>query len=646
MDWYDVLKEVARHQGRRFEERPLQRELVNILQRRFEEDELTVPLLIRLPCGYGKTQVGEAPFLGEAFTGEWITRGMVYTLPTRSLTEQQAERIRADIEALCRLKSLPKLSVSELHGETGTYFFYDDVIVSTFDTFIYAYARKARTGHHLEFPAGTISTSYVVFDEAHMIQDDYLYSHLVMNKVLRVLSKAGVPTIVMTATMPDQIKNVVFDGVSYEEYPPISHVCSSRLGSYRGEVREVHLHREDIKDYICRTLSPDAAANKRILVVCNTVSKAQGVYHELAGRFSGGSVSGRVILLHSRYAKIDRQRWSSTAIKLMKGICESCEGKMGFPVYLSEEEGRVYCDRCATPSAERVDFVILVATQVVEAGLDISADWLLTDMAPLDALVQRAGRCSRFPGESNGRIDVFYYDKVHLPYQQKLVEKAYEILENEDDKGRIRSLTDFTYSSAMINKNYDVFRREVLGEHRHLRLYLGYLEGNGFSTFSVDWELLRQISARPNAFVTLVAFSEDEDIPVCFLKEEEADLRVQGRYRSYRCVAHKSVKYHELLSQMRDETICINRDFVLSHSFSLERNYAISDNKPKPFLQHDLDGKTVMVELKPVIVDVEGGQRKRECYYLVREAFSGRVDESNYLVNAKLYDEKKGLEAG
>ncbi|MEM2573996.1 MAG: hypothetical protein QXF77_06240 [Candidatus Jordarchaeales archaeon] len=233
-----------------------------------------------------------------------------------------------------------------------------------------------------------------------------------------------------------------------------------------------------------------------------------------------------------------------------------------------------------------------------------------------------------------------------MPYQQKLVEKAYEILENEDDKGRIRSLTDFTYSSAMINKNYDVFRREVLGEHRHLRLYLGYLEGNGFSTFSVDWELLRQISARPNAFVTLVAFSEDEDIPVCFLKEEEADLRVQGRYRSYRCVAHKSVKYHELLSQMRDETICINRDFVLSHSFSLERNYAISDNKPKPFLQHDLDGKTVMVELKPVIVDVEGGQRKRECYYLVREAFSGRVDESNYLVNTKFYDEKKGLEAG
>src|SRR4029079_17005392 len=45
--------------------------------------------------------------------------------------------------------------------------------------------------------------------------------------------------------------------------------------------------------------------------------------------------------------------------------------------------------------------VILVATQVVEAGLDLSADRLLTELAPANALVQRAGRCARYGAPRN-----------------------------------------------------------------------------------------------------------------------------------------------------------------------------------------------------------------------------------------------------
>jgi CRISPR-associated endonuclease/helicase Cas3 len=52
---------------------------------------------------------------------------------------------------------------------------------------------------------------------------------------------------------------------------------------------------------------------------------------------------------------------------------------------------------------------ILVATQVVEAGLDISADHLHTELAPANALVQRAGRCARYEGE-NGFV--FVYDTI------------------------------------------------------------------------------------------------------------------------------------------------------------------------------------------------------------------------------------------
>ncbi|HIE14861.1 TPA: DEAD/DEAH box helicase, partial [Candidatus Bathyarchaeota archaeon] len=278
MNWYNLLERIAECQGDKFEERPLQKEIVGLLQKRFEESKkLSVPIFIRLPCGYGKTQIGESPFLGEVFMEKWYTKGMVYVLPTRSLTTQQMKRIQKDLRCVCRLKSHQMLSVKDFHGEADTYYFYADAVISTFDTFIYAYARKSRTGYHLEFPAGTISTSYIVFDEAHMIQDDYLYSHTVMNRVLRVLSRSGIPTIVMTATMPKPIEKVVFDGICYEKYPRFEEEFK-HLGSYRGEVKYVRVHKKDIVDYVRESLSLETINNKRILVVCNTVRKAQNVY--------------------------------------------------------------------------------------------------------------------------------------------------------------------------------------------------------------------------------------------------------------------------------------------------------------------------------------------------------------------------------
>ena len=86
MRWYNILEEVAEYQGYKFEERPFQKKIIDELQDRFEASrDISVPVLIRLPCGYGKTQIGESPFLGEVFTDKWFTRGMTYVLPTLSL---------------------------------------------------------------------------------------------------------------------------------------------------------------------------------------------------------------------------------------------------------------------------------------------------------------------------------------------------------------------------------------------------------------------------------------------------------------------------------------------------------------------------------------------------------------------------------
>ena len=82
----------------------------------------------------------------------------------------------------------------------------------------------------------------------------------------------------------------------------------------------------------------------------------------------------RILLLHARFFKQDRQKKEA---ELQKLLGRDAKGP-----------------------------VILVATQVIEAGIDISCDHLHTELCPMNSLVQRAGRCARFPGET-GIVHVY-----------------------------------------------------------------------------------------------------------------------------------------------------------------------------------------------------------------------------------------------
>ena len=95
---------------------------------------------------------------------------------------------------------------------------------------------------------------------------------------------------------------------------------------------------------------------KKVLVICNTVSKAQKVYEELSKR------TDEVFLLHSRYIRKHRDQ-------LEKMIMDFSDN--------DEMTG------------------IWVTTQIVEASLDIDFDVLYTEMCTADSLLQRMGRCNR-----------------------------------------------------------------------------------------------------------------------------------------------------------------------------------------------------------------------------------------------------------
>lgn len=122
------------------------------------------------------------------------------------------------------------------------------------------------------------------------------------------------------------------------------------------------------------------------LAVLNTVDRAQRLFEEItkAGRKKRGPTA-EVVLVHSRFRPADRV-----------AIMDSIQAPAG-------ADGR-----------------IVVATQVVEAGVDLSARTLFTDLAPWSSIVQRVGRCNRageYSGEAAARV--FWIDvgeKQAKPY--------------------------------------------------------------------------------------------------------------------------------------------------------------------------------------------------------------------------------------
>lgn len=95
---------------------------------------------------------------------------------------------------------------------------------------------------------------------------------------------------------------------------------------------------------------------------------------------------------------------------------------------------------------------IIVSTQVVEAGVDLSARTLVTELAPWPSLVQRFGRCNRrgeFPGkDGTDPAQVFWIDvptpdeKKAAPYSQDELDEARSRLASVSDVG-LKALTDF-----------------------------------------------------------------------------------------------------------------------------------------------------------------------------------------------------------
>jgi CRISPR-associated endonuclease/helicase Cas3 len=200
----------------------------------------------------------------------------------------------------------------------------------------------------------------------------------------------------MTATLPDFIRtelNKRLEGVEFKTLNLFEEDAElSKFSKHKVQLK-IENYKVDQHSYDKKTIQEivdKAKENRgnRILVVLNTVKQAQAVFDDLL-KVSDDIVD--VKLFHSRYTQSHR-----------KSKEDELESFIG-----NNDNSR----KDKRPK-------ILVATQVVEASLDLDADYLFTELAPWDSLIQRMGRVFReYRNTSRNAVEMISkrYNQPEIP---------------------------------------------------------------------------------------------------------------------------------------------------------------------------------------------------------------------------------------
>lgn len=289
------------------------------------------------------------------------------------------------------------------------------LIVSTVDTVLGLLANARRPICAL--PA--ILQAGIVFDEIHAF-DDRLFGHLLV--FLR--NFPGLPVLLMTASLPQ----ARLDALRMTR-PDLAVIAGPRD---REELERYELCTgvsDDVWPLVTETLSK--SDNNKVLWVRNTVDRANRVYEQATKRCRDVNVD----VYHSRFRYEDR----------------------------SKRHRRVI-DRFGDSDQA----ALLVTTQVAEMSLDLSADLLITDEAPISALIQRMGRLNRRATPENQMppklaivCDLPEGEDARLPYEQDDLDDSRRWVKALTRLGRPLSQKDLSDEFGRQSQGRAVNRREA-----------------------------------------------------------------------------------------------------------------------------------------------------------------------------------------
>jgi len=224
----------------------------------------------------------------------------------------------------------------------------------------------------------------LLIDEVHAYDS---YMQKLLDALLEAHARQGGSVILLSATLPQTMRetlvNAFHKGLGQAaptlsdpaQYPLATHTPAAaveqQIDTREAVKRTVNIQRLNSENEVIAQIRIAVTAGHCVCWIRNTVKAARQSYQDL---LDAGIDANRLSLFHSRFAMIDRQEIENRTLQ--------------------------YFGDGSTPEHRKGQ--VLIATQVVEQSLDLDFDVMITDLAPIDLIIQRAGRLMRHVRDAQG----------------------------------------------------------------------------------------------------------------------------------------------------------------------------------------------------------------------------------------------------
>lgn len=368
-------------------------------------------VIMQAPTGSGKTWASILPYLIARKENINFPNKLIYVLPLRAL----ANSLYTDIKNNKFIKENNiKVTIQTGEHNEDPYFLDGDIIFTTIDQVLSSVLciPFSLSKRQWNINAGAILTSYLVFDEFHLLEPKRA---LATTFILLRKFKGKIPFCLMTATLSNKLLDLMCKELNADRVS----IDDSKLGEIKSQK-----NKKRYIEVLQHPITSDDVINnhKRLsIVICNTVQRCQKLYLEIKKKIRSNEKfrDTKIICINSRFISEDRKRIE----QLIKNTFK--KGSM--------------------------ENAILISTQIIEVGIDISCDTMHTEISPISSFLQRIGRCARYEGEE-GRI--FIYDVLkenkkqsYLPYNEGLCKKTLAALRKMS-----KTNLDFLKSQKLIDE--------------------------------------------------------------------------------------------------------------------------------------------------------------------------------------------------
>ncbi|MDK2918114.1 MAG: CRISPR-associated endonuclease/helicase Cas3 [Candidatus Petromonas sp.] len=352
-------------------------------------------VILQAPTGSGKTLASILPFIYAKKNNLDFPRRLIYVVPRRVLANSLYTAIK-DNEYIKENNIEVTIQTGEYKGDK--YFLEGDIIFTTIDQLLSSLLciPFSLSKRQWNINASILFESYIVIDEMHLLEPDkdFLTTFYLLKQytdfinvciMTATLSQSLIKEISkeLQLTMIPMTKEYITDIKSEKDKERIIKCCNIKLNADR--VLKTH------KD--------------KTIVILNKVNDVQELYLELKNKIESLHNKPQLICIHSRMLQKDRSRKE-------KIIREKFEA--------------------------RNSNIILISTQVIEVGVDISSTVMHTSISDINSFLQRIGRLARRKGE---RGIVYVYDiencsdnYSYLPYDKEICKKTWNELNKYDGK--------------------------------------------------------------------------------------------------------------------------------------------------------------------------------------------------------------------